>query len=266
MEIKEIFKRPKRKIVNKDVFNFKDSRNLYCYTLFVAGTKINNKEEIEIDSDSVLSYGVAPFVKKHGIFSDRLESKNLISLSKKIYKEASYVGFDGIIMGFYNHISNEIIYDAYFEDFYKLNSSNLIDCYFTLKLKEMNFDKELFEREYFDIVEHIAGNNHLPVTIDQFMLFKSKLEVYIRSGLAEPNRGMAAISEGLIRIMEATFTNVETPQEQLTVSRFLVQLGCLNCKITTDRKTFKPLSDNLPTEPCEIVFVPNNRFLKIYSK
>lgn len=266
MEIKEIFRRPNREIANQEVLSFKKSNALFCYTLFVAGTKVDDEGKIEIDSESVLTYGVAPFVKKEGVFDERPDAQTLIKTAKNLYKDSVKIGFDGLILGYYNHINNTIVYDAYLEDFYKVNNPVFINCYFTLKLKEMKFDREIFEREYFDVINHIAKNGHLPVTIEQFILFKSKLELYVMSGMAEPKRGMGVVSEGLIRIMEATFTDVETPQDQLIVSKFLEQLGCLNCRITTDRKHFKPLSDNYPTEPCEIVFVPNNRFITIYSK
>lgn len=266
MEIKEIFKRPDKGIANPEAVNLKTSNTLYCYTLFVAATKVNEQGLIEIDSESIIDYRVAPFVKKEGVFSERPDAQNFIRTSKSMFEETVDIGYDGLIMGYYNHQTGAIIYEAYLEDFYKLKDSKVIDCYFTFKLKEMNFDREIFEREYFDVINHIARNGHLPVTVEQFMMFKSKLEVYVTSGQAEPSRGLPAVSAGLIRLMESTFTDVETPQEQLVVSKFLDQLGCLNCRITTDRKNFKPLADHYPTEPCEIVFVPNPRFMKIYSR
>lgn len=265
MEVKHIFKKPNMEVANEDVLQFKTDNLSYCYTLFMAATKIDENNMIEVDRDSVLYFKVAPFIKREGVFSERPDALNLMNLSRTLMRESQALGYEDLLMGFYDHKKDTMNYEAFLKDYSKLEDSKIIDCYFTLKLKNMEFDKYIFEKEYEEIVEHISKNQHLPVTVDQFMLFKKKLETFIRSGMASPEIGRDKISDGLIKIMQSTFSNVETAHEQLIVSKFLDQLGCLDCRITTDRKNFKPLKDIMPIYPCEIVFVPNTRFLKIYS-
>ncbi len=260
MELKKLFNKPKKEISNlKDLKILKQSEDTII-TSFAIPTK-SFKNKLFLDIEGLARNSINSMIKANVIYSKNNKKLEIIT---RFFNESKKDGYNDIIFGYYNHKDDNIVIEGYFKDFMDLDSLSILDLYFTLKNEETFYMKECFEKNLNECMTALENSENKNIKASNFQSFIWKMKLS-RNDFEEES--VETMNKIIQEILKESFSELKEYKHQLQVTKLLSNLDIIDVVFSKNKKDFfNPKKDEIPENGhYEIFFVPNNRFLKVYS-
>lgn len=266
MDLVNIFRKPEQEISNINVLKELMGKPSSFFAMFVAGARIvDNKIEIERES-AVFEY-IHYIVEKERVYSDYATTMSKILID--LFVSDKNKEYPSLVMGYYDKNTDQFVCEGFIKDFYKINSIDIIDYYFTMKHQDVFYSKDFFEKEYFSAIqklleEEIFGER---ISYEDFKYFFDNVLKFMSKNPIN-NLNHLELNDSITRLLRTSFPKIVNHVEQKQLSYIFNALGIFTLRLLPEYedKLIDPQKDKIyANKRYKEVFTISSRAKKIWK-
>lgn len=229
MDLVNIFRKPDYEISNMNVIREMMGKPTSFFSMFVAGAKIVDGK-IELEKESVVCEYIQYIVEKDRVYSEY--AITMCNVLKGLFVESKNPEYPSLVMGFYDKKNDDFIIEGFVKDFYKINSIDIIDYYFTLKHQDVYYSREFLEKEYFSIVQKVVAEDLFEdrATYQDFAYFFENVSGFLANDPMN-NFSHYELNDNITTLLKSCFPRLTNHVEQKKLSFFFDAIGLFSLRL-----------------------------------